>query len=196
MEDLSALLSRPTIQSFELDGVPHRLNELDIQSLLNSWPTLHTLAITNDKSVQLPASVLLMIAQSSYLRCVKLPLDLSYLKDAPAGEAAVSYSLRLQTLVITSINSELDKKAEIARNLFDLFPMLEISTDSRYQSDKEYVGEIEKLIGMFRDVIVTYLRRSELVERTTKSRGVVSEAVQSSEETMEGVEDLFESWSV
>jgi hypothetical protein len=65
----------------------------------------------------------------------------------------------------------------VAKNLLILFPLIEriITPSSTHQT---YLSELEKLIVSFRKVIVAYLRRREFEERTTKGRGIASEAVE------------------
>ncbi|KAF5350666.1 hypothetical protein D9756_008522 [Leucocoprinus leucothites] len=170
MQDLSALLSRTTVESFELSGIPHCFNEANISGMLDSWPKLHTLSITNDTSTRFSATVLIRISHATHLRHVKLPLELSVLgTPLPEEPVAVSRSL-VQALTMTSISgapSSLESKIEVASNLLILFPILErLFTDESHHS--QYLGELEKLVGSFRRMVVTYLRRRELEERTTK----------------------------
>lgn len=169
MQDLSALISRSTMQSLELDGIPHCLTEANMSGLLDCWPTLHTLAITNDYTIHFSASLLIRLSQANHLRRIKLPLDLTFLQDALSDESVpISHSL-VQELTITNVSSSppsLGGKIELARNLLMLFPMLErIVTHSSGSSHQAYLGELEKLIASFRGMIITYLRRKDFEKR-------------------------------
>lgn len=161
LQDLSTLISQLQMQSIQLNGIPHCFTEENISGLLDSWPKLHTLSISNDYTIHFSASLLISLSQANRLRHAKLPFDLEpFYTILPEDSVPVSRSA-IQELTLTSISSVppcFEAKINLARNLFMLFPKLDklLTEDASYQED---LDELELLIRSFRGAIITYLRR-------------------------------------
>ncbi|EKM76938.1 hypothetical protein AGABI1DRAFT_130945 [Agaricus bisporus var. burnettii JB137-S8] len=171
-EDLSSLMSRPTMLSLELHGIFHCFTEATICGLLNSWPDLQTLSITDDYTTYFSASLLIHLSQAVHLRTIKLPLDITFLEDELSITTPLAQN-RVTELTITDLevspSLSLERKIKVAKNLLMLFPLLErIITHSDSSSHKTYITELDELFRSFRSSIVTYLWRASKRRSRTK----------------------------
>ncbi|XP_006463781.1 hypothetical protein AGABI2DRAFT_120587 [Agaricus bisporus var. bisporus H97] len=171
-DDLSSLISKPTMLSLELHGISHCFTEATIYELLNSWPDLQTLSITDDYTTYVSASLLIHLSQAVHLRTIKLPLDITFLEDELSITTPLAHN-RVTELTITDLkvspSLSLERKIKVAKNLQMLFPLLErIITHSSSSSHKTYIMELDELFRSFRSSIVTYLWRTSKRRSRTK----------------------------
>ncbi|EKM78240.1 hypothetical protein AGABI1DRAFT_129363 [Agaricus bisporus var. burnettii JB137-S8] len=169
LQDLSCLLSRPTMRSLKLRGISHCFTEANICGFLNSWPDLQNLSITDDYTIYFSASLLIHLSRAKHLRTIQLPLDLTFLQDELQDDATSPVHSPITELTITNLASSppsLEGKIKVAKNLLTLFPSLErVLTHSTSSAHTTYLTELEELLRSFRSAIVAYLQRKETERR-------------------------------
>ncbi|KAF5350667.1 hypothetical protein D9756_008521 [Leucocoprinus leucothites] len=168
LQDISSIISRATMQSFQIDTIPHCLADANITGLVSSWPELKSFAILNDYSSFLSAKVLIEISQLPHLQYLALPLDLSQLgtpllytphTDCPLQE--------LKVIRYSAAPTTLDGKIDLARNILMLFPAIE-SISGVEASQNAYMGELHKLIRAFHSVVAIQTHRTASRHRVLK----------------------------
>ncbi|KAF7761912.1 hypothetical protein Agabi119p4_9904 [Agaricus bisporus var. burnettii] len=162
-DDLSSLISRPTMLSLELHGIFHCFTEATICELLDSWPDLQNLSITDDYTTYFSTSLLIHLSRAVHLRTIKLPLNITFLEDELSETTPLAHS-HVTELTITGLSSSFpssEGKIKVAKNLLMLFPSLErIITHSASPSHQTYIRELDELFRSFRSSILTFLRRT------------------------------------
>jgi hypothetical protein len=160
MQDISSITSREALTSFRINRVPHCIN---IPGLVRSWPKLRSFTILNDDDIFFSAAILTEFSRLPHLPELALPLDLTGLQDnLPMLTPVTDCPLREITVSkFSEAPSSLEGKINLSRNILLLFPF--ISKISGFEdSQKEYLAEVEKLLGAFHKTIAIEAHRRAL----------------------------------
>jgi hypothetical protein len=143
LDDLRPLLdSLPDLRFLEITGVTSQLTAANIESILNTKPSLRTLIVYGPSSHALPPSVLFTIARHR-LRVVCLPI---YLSEATplGGIRARRHPLTQFRIPRSAILPESTKeKLKLAEFIYRMFPDAKICSSTRQSEFEQSVKDLE-----------------------------------------------------
>jgi hypothetical protein len=176
MQDISSITSRETMTSFRINRVPHCINDFNIPGLVRSWPELRSFTILNDHKTFFSAAILVELSRLSHLQELSLPLNLLGLQEElPIFTQVTDCPLREITVTkFSDAPSSLEGKINLSRNMLLLLPF--ISKISGFEdSQKEYLADVEKLLGAFHRTIAIQAHRRALrvAPKKLPSTGIV-----------------------
>ncbi|KAF5350665.1 hypothetical protein D9756_008523 [Leucocoprinus leucothites] len=145
------------LQTFRFNGVPLNLSADELTSLVESWPSLRELSISEGDNDARPisSSVLVDFSRLACFQDLTLPLDFTFLTEDLSLNAShpASRLTELRCSRLEGIPNRGSKKIIVFKNLLRLFP--NIKKISAAVDEEGVIEELQELIKSFRPLPVS-----------------------------------------